>query len=193
MRMVLGVIDEHDRECSARPIAICLFAPHLAELRDDPPVTGRRPAAGLAQHLTALNRHQHVVNREKLQAHARENPHIAPLEQRLLQDRQCLQLRGADREYAAERGRRQRTLIRGECGIRDRCLKGAAGLKALYREKLHHISSGYQGNQQRQACATHQHTQYSQPHSRAPQSRRVAAPLILPGLSRCQGLQRTRH
>ena len=63
----------------------------------------------------------------------------------------------------------------------------AAGRKALYREKLYHISPDYQGNQQRQACATHQHTQYSQPHSRAPQSRPVAAPLILPGLSRCQG------
>ena len=90
MRVVLGVVDEHDRECGARPIAIAGFAPYLAKLRDDAPIARCRPAVGLAHHLAALYRYQHIANREELELHAREDSHVAPLDQRLPQNRKRL-------------------------------------------------------------------------------------------------------
>ncbi len=136
MRMVLGVVDQHDGKCGPRPFAVGFFTPHPPELRNHAPIARGRAAACLAHHLTALNGHQHVAYREEFQLQTREGPRVAALNQRLLQNRQSQHARRAQLEHPRKRGRGQRAFARNECRIRHRRIGRPGGLEDLYRQQF---------------------------------------------------------
>ena len=140
--MIFGVVDQHDGKRRARPVAVALFAPHPAELRDDAPVTRGCTAAALAHHLSTLHRHQHIADREEFQLRTRENAGIAPLDQGLREHRQGLHGRGTDLQNTGEGRRRQRPRVRGECRIRHRCVERVRGLEHADRQNLGACGTG---------------------------------------------------
>ena len=131
MRVIFGIVDQHDGERGARPIAIPFLPPYPAELRDDAPITRGRSAAAFAHHLAALNRHQDVPEREELQLQPGENPCIAALNQRLLEHRVGSHRDWPGLEHTGEFGRRKRVFSGRKGGVLNRSLEGARGLEGL--------------------------------------------------------------
>jgi hypothetical protein len=170
MRMILGVVDEHDGKCGARPIAIGFLTPDLAELGNDAPVAKGRSGAAFAHHLAALYGYQNVADRKELQLHARKDAGVAPLNQRLRKQRQRLHRCGMHLDRAGERGRRECSLIGHERGIHNRRFERPSRLESLLREKL--CRSGARGagiDDQPTRDGRHgQHT--SQPHIALPEN-----------------------
>jgi DNA-binding transcriptional ArsR family regulator len=126
VRMILRIVDEHQRERGPRPVAIGSLAPDSPELRDDAPVAGPLARRALTHHLASLNRDEYVTQREELERHPREQARVAPVLHRLVDRWRRLQRTRVEPEDSVECGCRQRIATGKERGVRNRSGLGTA-------------------------------------------------------------------
>jgi len=117
MRMVLGVVHQHQWQGRPRPAAVAGLTPDPTELRDHAPITrdrvargSRRGRSGLAHHAAALHGHQDVAVAEQFERQRRKKTRIATLDERRLECGLRLHERLRDTHRPCE----------GLCGLRAR-------------------------------------------------------------------------